>query len=172
MYLWPELWSLRVPAWARMSVRPRIMHISYVRNYSVVLENWEMALVVNALDLWRPLVAPWKCQVNFWEHVLGKCPVRHYVLLLDACGSPWGWNGRNSSCMQWLDSQKLFGSDLSVPLEALVDSCRASPFLSPRSKVRSARKETVLKLPSLSVTFPLGVLIPVPSAAVWKPLPV
>ena len=112
MYLWPELWSLRVPAWARMSVRPRIMHISYVRNYSVVLENWEMALVVNALDLWRPLVAPWKCQVNFWEHVLGKCPVRHYVLLLDACGSPWGWNGRNSSCMQWLDSQKLFGSDL------------------------------------------------------------
>lgn len=112
MYLWPELWSVRVPAWACMSVRPRIMHISYVRNYSVVLENWEMALVVNALDLWRPLVAPWKCRVNFWEHVLGMCPIRHYVLLLDACGSPWGWNGRNSSCMQWLDLQKLFGSEL------------------------------------------------------------
>ena len=66
---------------------------------------------MNALDLWRPLAAPWKCRVN-WEHVLGVCPVRHYVLLLAACGSPWGWNGPNSSCMPWLDLQKLFGSDL------------------------------------------------------------
>ena len=51
----------------------------------------------------------------------------------------------------------------SVPLKALASSCRASPFLSPRSKVRSAREETVLKLPPLSVTFALGMLIPVPS---------
>lgn len=49
----------------------------------------------------------------------------------------------------------------SVPLEALASSCRK--FLSPRSKVRSAHKETVLQFPSLSVTFSLGMLIPVPS---------